>query len=104
MKNFQKYPKNLRELAHFFYEDLSEFGMPDDLAIYFAFRAAEVIRKKLGGSQFYVSKGSNYHVAIRNSEIMKRFDGKNYSQLSREAGLTERQLYNIVKQDREKKH
>lgn len=103
MKDFQKYPKNLRELAHFFYEDLSEFGMPDDLAIYFAFRATEVIRKKLGGSQSYIPKGKNYQVAARNSEIMRRFDGKNYSQLSQEVGLTERHLYNIVKQDRERK-
>ncbi len=100
LKDFQKYPKSLRELARFVHEDLIELGMPEDLSTFFAFRAAETVRRHFGGQALYVPKANRYYIAMRNSEILKRFDGKNYSQLSRETGLTERHLYDIVNKNR----
>lgn len=95
----QKYPKRLKELAHFTTKEFVEMGFPDDLANYFAFIVTELVRKKWGGSQLYIPSGKKVHIAVRNSEIFKRFDGKNYLELSQEVGLTERQIRYIIEEN-----
>lgn len=47
--------------------------------------------KQYGGNMFYISKIEPKHREIRDS-----FNGRNYAELAKRYGLTERQIRNIV--------
>jgi Mor family transcriptional regulator len=50
--------------------------------------------KHFCGDQLYISRHSNRH--YRNTDIRSSFNGRNYKELARDYGLSERQIYTIV--------
>jgi Mor family transcriptional regulator len=50
--------------------------------------------KQFVGEYLYISNHSNR--SYRNRDIRSAFNGRNYKQLARDYGLSERQIYNIV--------
>ena len=96
MKSSKNYPKIFKEFAHSLTQDLTGQGVPKDQASFFAFRAVETIRKIFGGQQIYIPKGLKFFLSERDAKILSKFNGRNYAELSRELGMTERNLRRIV--------
>jgi len=66
---------------------------------------AQVVIKALaflhGGRVFYLPKGEALKRALRDSEIWARFNGNNMYELSIEFGLSQKQIYVILTEQRE---
>lgn len=56
---------------------------------------------ELGGEQFYIPKLNNLiSVENRNKKIAEEYDGHNARKLARKYGITSRQLYYIIKNEK----
>lgn len=51
-----------------------------------------------GGSYIYINKPDTVTRCERNSEICRKFNGSNYSQLAQEYNLTENRIRSILRQ------
>ena len=99
----QYFPKDMKEMVFHVSKDLAALGLPEEMANYFSFRMIDCIRINMGGNTIYLSKGISLQRAIRNSEIYKKFDGKNYQELCKELGVTPRWIQTVVARARKKK-
>jgi Mor family transcriptional regulator len=50
----------------------------------------------LGGTTIYIPSATAYNAKSRNSQICDDFDGRNYAELARKNGLSEKQIRNII--------
>ena len=57
-------------------------------------RFADAVCREFAGEKFYVNKKVYY--SQRDREIRGAFNGRNYAELSKQFGLCERQIRNIV--------
>ena len=92
----EKYPEMLLDLREDLAEILVEAGIARDQAGELAFAAVERWRKRNGGRHLYVCKGQEWEHHQRNHEIYRKFNGQNIDQLSREYGLAEQRIYQIL--------
>ena len=74
----------------------SELKMEPGIARTAAELALATIQEHSAGCASYISKGHIWHISEKHRRIHRRFTGANHSQLAREFGLTERQIYTIV--------
>jgi Mor family transcriptional regulator len=93
----RSYPELLTEIAEIIAESLADRGVEAKDAALMANEAAEKIRFRLGGLEYYIPKCQSMQLEIRDVEIMKRFDGQNHADICREYGISERRLRQILK-------
>lgn len=53
---------------------------------------------KMGGANIYIPKIDTLFRGVRDKKICDEFNGKNYPQLAKKYGVTERRVRNIVKE------
>lgn len=91
----RKYPKTLTEIAVEVTKMMKDRGSPESEAMAFGFEVAEVIRRRWGGTQVYIPRGSDFFLSKRDEEILEEFNGTNGKELCRKHGITTRRLYQI---------
>lgn len=74
-----------------------EMKLPPDQARRAAELAIEMMREETQGGGIYISKGHLWAVTEKHRRIYRRFTGANHAQLAREFGLSERQIYDIIR-------
>lgn len=91
------YPEDLGQIAMCLYLALLDLlpGNPSEHAR-LAFAQTELVRTELGGGQFYLAKGREFELSLRDRQILARFTGHNHRELARDFDLTERQIYDIL--------
>ncbi len=92
-----EYPELLEQMGQIIGRKLIEHGIPRDQAKAAAFDIAESIRTEIGGVQQYIPRGVRFELSLRDHEIYKKFDGRNYQKLAHEYNLSEMQVRNIIK-------
>ena len=94
------YPERLREIATSLYleligqDALRQMGLPGLAQL--ALALTERVSTDLGGSYFYMHKGTSYRLTSRDRAMCAKFNGRNYHQLAREHDLTEMRVRQIV--------
>ncbi len=94
------YPALLEQIGHVLGRKLLELGIDHAKANAHALAMLDAIRKEVGGTMVYVSKGQSYDMSARDDAIYAKFRGNNYTQLARLYQLTDMQIRNIVKRGR----
>lgn len=87
-------PDQCEELAAVLFAGLSARKIPDAAAL--AVALTDAVREHFGGSQLYIPTGVRAEVSSRNGEIFAAFNGRNYQEIARRHGLTERQVRSII--------
>lgn len=80
---------------------LVDYGVAREAAAHAATALANHLADHWGGSTICFPKDVAYHLAQRDLDIYKKFNGRNHLQLAREFNLTENAIYRIVKQVRQ---
>jgi Mor family transcriptional regulator len=94
------YPEMLHQMAQLIANQMVLAGVDAQRAIEGALSVTEQVRKDFGGIQFYLSKGAQYELTLRESAIYKKFNGTNYTDLAREYHCTERWIRMLVERGR----
>jgi len=97
------HPGLLLDLHDSLSDQLIKSGLEPGKASDIAYTVTEHIHKTWAGQQLYVPKSVELKCATRNQDIYRRFNGKNFTELSREYGLTEMRIRQIIKEQREKR-
>ncbi len=74
-------------------------GMADALGQ----RVADLLAEDWGGISVYVPKRTERRLAQRNARIYRAFTGDNVTDLAKEYGLSEVQVYTVIRAEREKR-
>jgi len=96
----RKYPETLAEIAVEVTRLRMEAGDEEQKAMAFGFEVAEVIRRRWGGVQIYIPRGTDFFLSKRDREIIEEFDGTNRRELCSKYGITVRRFYQIINSDR----
>lgn len=91
------WPATLQSINELILSELKRMGFEEQML---ADKLTMALGQYFGGRDIYIPKGDNLRQAIRNIEIWRKFTGFNDKQLAHEYGLTERQLRNILSQQR----
>ncbi|MDO8769548.1 MAG: Mor transcription activator family protein [Burkholderiaceae bacterium] len=91
------YPDVLEAMAQAAAQVLFGRGEPRELAQATALEITERIRTTVGGTSTYIPRGQDFELSLRDKEIYKQFNGRNYFELAQRYMLTEMQIRNIVK-------
>lgn len=75
-------------------------GLPRDEAFQLARAGVVAIAEFGGGRAWYLPRGDDLHIALRDAEIWRRANRRNIGELAAEHGLTERQIWRICSQQR----
>jgi Mor family transcriptional regulator len=59
------------------------------------------LARYIGGKKIYLPDDTRIRRAVRNARIWASFDGRNVADLARTFRLTERQIYSILRKERE---
>lgn len=94
----RRWPANLQSLCELLRSALRSRGVNDADAL--AEQLATLIGGYLGGRDMYIPSGERLKVALRDIRIWREFKGNNLEQLSRQYGLSERRVSQIVAEQR----
>lgn len=78
-------------------------GVDDQSAAQFGKAVATEMAENWGGQNLYFPKGIVFQITERNSHIYDEFDGSNVAMLSRKYKLTRQAIYQIIRQERQKR-
>lgn len=94
-----EYPAVWRDIATCLYLQVRTWpDVSDDKhAAERALQLAEGLRREIGGSQPYLSKGDDYEMTARDREILAKFNGHNHDALAREHDVTPRHIYRLLR-------
>lgn len=95
--NSADYPEVLSDLAYQLGKSLVKEGIAKSQAETAAKSAAAFISEHWGGQLIYFPKAAKFNIANRDSEIRKKWNGKNILDLCREYSLSRQRLYQILK-------
>ncbi len=94
-----EYPELFADMAECiarFIMDMRIDGMTDEAAAATGHAAAEHVREHWTGERLYLPKGRLYDLSRRDADIWAKFNGRNFSALGKEYGLTEMRIRQIV--------
>lgn len=91
----------LLDIATTVSEALVKFGTAAARAEDIGLLTAAALRDTYGGEQLYIPKALGLAISDRDREIYSKYDGNNTFALSKEYGLTERQIYICIGRIRE---
>lgn len=94
----KRWPSTLQSLCELMRVTLEEKGITESVALSEAL--ATTLSTYLGGRDIYIPNGERLKDALRDIRIWREFKGNNLEQLSRQYGLTERRVSQIVKAQR----
>jgi Mor family transcriptional regulator len=94
------WPKSLAELVDVLADDHKEQGMDEDDAFAAARRSIALISHYWGGRMTYLPRNDKLRTALRDNQIYRAFNGNNITALAIKHGLTDMQIYNIIKHQR----
>ena len=94
------WPKSLAELVDVLADDHQAQGMDEDDAFAAARRSIALISHYWGGRMTYLPRNDKLRTALRDNQIWRLFKGDNITALAIKFGLTDQQIYNIIKHQR----
>lgn len=94
------WPQLLSDLVAVIEHDYRALRLDADQARRLAMVAVRAVSRYAGGRQIYIPVGEQLDRALRDREIWERWRGNNMSELCRDYGLTERQIYDILRRQR----
>lgn len=94
MQTPENYPTILADIAEVFASELAGL-FPESATDALALCLTEALRREFGGALIYVPVGSEYQRGVRNSAILRDFDGTNHRELARRHHLTLQSVYKI---------
>lgn len=97
----KEYPEVLVAIADHVAQFLVNRGIPESEAARVGLDCAEYIRRAFGGDDLYIPKAISFELSKRDAEILDKFDGSNFKEITREYGITRRRLYQILHSVRE---
>jgi Mor family transcriptional regulator len=77
-------------------EVLKDHGITESIAEQCGIALADHLAENWGGQLINFPKNFFYKLAQRDLEIYGRFNGRNYSQLAKEEGMTVRGIYKLI--------
>ncbi|MCH4295595.1 transcriptional regulator [Shewanella sp. 3B26] len=94
----RRWPSTLQSLCELMRITLQEYKVAEPALI--AEALATTLSSYLGGRDLYIPNGERLKDALRDIRIWREFKGNNLEQLSRQYGLTERRVSQIVAEQR----
>lgn len=94
----RRWPSTLQSLCELMRITLKEYKVSDSALV--AEALATTLSSYLGGRDLYIPNGERLKDALRDIRIWREFKGNNLEQLSRQYGLTERRVSQIVAEQR----
>ncbi|MBI2313562.1 MAG: transcriptional regulator [Betaproteobacteria bacterium] len=95
-----RWPGTLAELVDVVTEHLARRGASLTAARAEAQALILLIAHHFGGQRVYLPRDTRLRLALRDNLIWQEFSGRNVPELARRFGLTETQIYNILKEQR----
>lgn len=71
-------------------------GLSETAAIEVGAELASEIRRAWGGAKIYIPMGASQQLSVRDQEIYAKFNGRNLRALSREYGLSEERIRQVL--------
>jgi Mor family transcriptional regulator len=94
------YPERLREVAHHLFDALlredSLRGLDRRVLAEMALKQTEHLSMEMGGGNFYMHKGLAFRLTLRDREMCRKFNGRNYGALAKEYNLSEMRIRQII--------
>ncbi|AYV12972.1 Mor transcription activator family protein [Shewanella algae] len=94
----RRWPSTLQSLCELMRITLKEYKVSDSALV--AEALTTTLSTYLGGRDLYIPNGDRLKDALRDIRIWREFKGNNLEQLSRQYGLTERRISQIVAEQR----
>ena len=101
--NSGAYPEILSDLSYRLSERMVKNGITKNQAGTIAADVTAYVSQHWGGQLIYFPKATKFNIANRDSEICKKWNGRNALELCREYGLSRGRLYQILKLSRKKR-
>lgn len=95
-----KWPTMLAEFIDVLRDTFVRRGMSAEDADQLARAGVLALSEYLGGRYFYLSRGDRVRAALRDDEVWREFNGRNIAELAARHGLTERQVYRAIAEQR----
>lgn len=95
------WPKALIELSAFINDAMLRAGYELEESQSITNIAIKAMSRMAGGRQFYLPSGKNLDLALRDAMIFKEFNGRNSIELAEKHGMTQQNVYRIIKKLRE---
>ncbi len=93
--------KAVSELCAIIGSAMEDAGYKKEESKSIAETAVKAMSFMAGGRQFYLPRGKALEVSVRHHQIFQSFTGNNVKELARKYNLSEAQIYNIIKSQRE---
>lgn len=97
------WPRSLVELAEVVAAELERQGRIEPGDELPAYCVALAIVEVYQGTAYYMPRCESVANGIRNAAIWQEFDGTNASTLARRWSMTERQMYNVIASERQRR-
>lgn len=94
----QRWPSTLQSLSEVLNSELDRAGIK---APHLADKLTIALGHYFGGRDIYIPNGSKLKSALRNIEIWREYNGRNIEQLAATHKLTERQITEVVREQRQ---
>lgn len=95
------WPKMLADLVDVLSEHFAQRGHPDDAAFNEAQAVILALAGYFGGRMLYLPRDTRLRLALRDNLIWQQFNGCNVRQLGERYNLTDMQIYNILREQRQ---
>lgn len=94
----RRWPSTLQSMCELMRITLQEYKVKDSACV--AEALATTLSSYLGGRDLYIPNGERLKDALRDIRIWREFKGNNLEQISRQYGLTERRVSQIIAEQR----
>lgn len=98
-----RWPQRLVEIYDLLFAYAKRQGLDDNVAANDATCRTILIADYLGGSVVYLPRGDALRIAVRDSEVYRRHNGRNTEQLARELGMTTTKFYELLARERKRR-
>ncbi|MDO6542797.1 Mor transcription activator family protein [Photobacterium sanguinicancri] len=94
----QRWPSTLQSLSEVLHSELKRAG---NTTPHLADKLTIALSHYFGGRDIYIPNGSKLKSALRNISIWREYNGRNIEQLANHHKLTERQITEIIREQRQ---
>lgn len=99
-ESMRRWPQELAAMLRVIEATLVRRGMDKQAAFAAAADVTTDLAAYRGGRMLYIPQGQRLALALRDAEIWRRFNGRNYQALADEFGMTVVSMYEIIREQR----
>ncbi len=96
MKFPENYPEQLEHIGQIIFAELLKMDLEHAQATQKALSMVEALRLGLGGGVFYIPRGRDYQLSVRDEKIWQDFTGDNIPELAIKYELSHMQIRNVL--------